>query len=270
MASNIIERAIWRFMIGLTHFVGLPFHLSPTRLPENQGAKLEKAAAEKDILILFNGGGWGDTPLEQADDFTPILNGIKDTLSEFGLKSEIIPYTRTLKGAAGRLAGIKEQLNSFTNNSDILRRDVFETLQKSPSVKILIAGHSTGGGLVSRGMRRMANLKNVYAITVGTPGWFDNYRSANSLVLNNNFRDPLVSGRVFSIAKAVILTPYVWIKAKIKGEKLSLPLALMIPDHQYEWDSAEVRLPIKSFLTLQFENNKTGIISNDKPVLEKV
>ena len=83
---------------------------------------------------------------------------------------------------------------------------------------------------------------------MGVPGWFTTFHSEKSLVLNNSGKDPLVAGDIYSVTLHVMRAPYVWLKARFRGQKLSLPLAFHFPNHEYTWYSLEVGPPINRFL----------------------
>ena len=52
----------------------LSFLFCPAITPENsQFQELLNPISQSDIVIIFNSGGWGNTPLEKAEDFAPII-----------------------------------------------------------------------------------------------------------------------------------------------------------------------------------------------------
>lgn len=248
MDNTLFRRWTWSFWVYVFHIAGsivIPF---AGKLPENEAEKLLPAAISGDVLIIFNSGGWGDTPLEQADDFTPVLMSMQKFIRSLGYSSTVIAYTRTLSDLRGRMAGVKEQLNSFKGGSQILARDVKQLVERFPEKQFIVAGFSTGGGLTSGAMRSLEKVPNVWGISVGVPAWFRTYSSEKSLVLNNSGRDPICAGDSNAIALAVVKAPFRWINARLKGRKLSFALSVQIPHHDYSWSSKEVGLPINSFL----------------------
>ena len=242
----------WMFWIYLIRAFGLPFHLSPVKLPENEAAKLRTAAVDNDILVIFNSGGWGDVPLERAADFTPILEGIRQTLTSLGYRVGVVPYFRTLPGIFGRMSGTREQLNSFKHTSRLLIRDLERLAEDFPQKSFILAGYSMGGGLTGRVLERISHHSNIYGIMVGTPGWLPTFNSANTLVLNNDNRDPVCSGDVNTIAVCVLNWPFNWLRARASGQKVPFALALHMPHHDYSWSSPQVGPPIVRFLEYHF------------------
>jgi len=58
--------------------------------------------------------------LEEAEDFAPIIEGIEETLNEWGYNSIVIPYERTKDSFFGKIAGARDFLNSFKSSSEVL------------------------------------------------------------------------------------------------------------------------------------------------------
>jgi hypothetical protein len=247
-----LNRFFWWFCIYLIRTGGLPFHLAPVKIPQNEYRKLQAAAAGSDILIVFNGGGWGDVPLTKTEDFGPILDGIRQTLTSAGHAVTVVPYFRALPGLAGRMAGVREQLNSFKRTGKTQIKDLQLLAAGFPEKKFILVGFSVGGGLSGKTLAGLAAIPNIYGITVGVPGWYRTFNSERSLVLNNDNLDPLCVGNVNAIAASVILSPFIWLRARLKGNQLSLALALKIPHHDYSWESTAVGEPVIQFLHKNF------------------
>lgn len=231
---------------------GLPFHLAPVKIPQAEFHKLKAAAEGNDVVIVFNGGGWGDVPLSQAADFGPVLEGIRSMLVRSGLSVAAVPYYRALPGLTGRMSATREQLNSFKRTCRVQISDIQHLAEAYPEKMVLLVGFSVGGGLSGKTLKSLSALPNVYGITVGVPGWFHTFRSEKSLVLDNDHLDPLCVGDVKTIASSVILSPLNWLRARLAGRKVSLALALKIPHHDYYWESPAVKEPIIRFLNLNF------------------
>jgi hypothetical protein len=251
MKHSLLNRFVWWSSIYLIRAGGLVFLLSPLKLPGGQRQKLHNAAVKPEVLIVFNPGGWGDATLEQANDFTPILEGMQQTLIKRGYSTGLVQYSRALPDISGRCSGIREQIISFKHSSLMQAEDLRYLTQTFPRKRFILAGFSTGGGLTGRALKKLESESSIYGIMVGVPGWFPIHKSPRTVVLDNSCRDPVSCGNVMTIAATVLRAPYVWIKSRLHGRKLSLALALQIPDHEYTWASVEVRSPIVKFL----ENN---------------
>jgi hypothetical protein len=71
--------------------------------------------------------------------------------------------------------------------------------------------------------------------------------------LNNDNQDPISAGNFKTTVITVFKSPFKWLRAKVAGQNLSLPLALQFPHHDYSWSSPEVGPPIIKFLKTHFK-----------------
>ena len=144
-------KAIKKIILISVVLGGLFFLFGPEVAPENlQPQEILSLAKDSDVIIVFNSGGWGYTPLEKAWDFAPIIEGIQGTLSEWGYSSAVIPYNRTKNTLIGKVAGAKDFLNSFNLSSKTLAEEIEFLAENSPDKKIIIAGLSNGAAFVNR------------------------------------------------------------------------------------------------------------------------
>lgn len=250
------------FILISVILLGLVFVFGPEMVPENfQRQEILDVAKNSDVIIIFNSGGWGNTPIEKAKDFTPIIDGIQKTLKERGYNSVVIPYNRTKDNLLGKITGVKEFFNFFRNSSEILADDIELLTKILPDKKIIIAGLSAGGALANETIKKISeraensvspvrqNLSNgVYAIAAGIPFWVETLESDNILRLDNENKDPLSKGEAKTLLFTLFKAPFKWFSAKILGSGLSFSQALQFSGHQYSWESAEVSSSIESFL----------------------
>ncbi len=240
-----------KYLIFVSIVLGSLFFLfRPEVLPENnQFQELLNSASGNDVIIIFNSGGWGDTPLEKADDFAPIISGIEATLNDWGYRSIVIPYERTKDGFLGKITGAKGEIENFPESSKKLVKEVEEFLKENPSKKIIIAGLSNGAAFVDKTTKNLDEFKNsILAIEVGVPFWHSASKLENALQLDNNGKDSLAVGKIEVLVATLFKTSFKWIMAKISGDDLSLVQALQAPGHKYSWDAPEVGPQIVSFL----------------------
>jgi len=242
-------REIRYFILSLVILGSLFFLFGPEVLPENaQFEELLNSALESDIVIIFNSGGWGNTPLEKAEDFAPIIEGIEKTLRGFGYNSLVIPYNRTKNNLFGKITGARDFLNSFQTSSEILAEKVNFLTENLPDKKIILAGLSTGGALVDETMEKISEKSQVFSIEAGIPFWHNSLESENILQLNNNGKDSLSIGEIKTLIASLAKAPFKWILAKMNGEDLTFSQAIWAPGHEYFWDSPEVGPQIVIFL----------------------
>ena len=248
-------KKIKKFILLSIILGGLFFLFGPELIPENlQPQEFLDIAVDNDVIIIFNSGGWGNTPLEKAEDFAPIIEGIQETLNEWGYSSIVIPYNRTKNTLLGKFTGAKGFLNSFDFPSEIMAEDLEFLVKNLPNKKIIITGLSNGAAFVNETYKKTSKeVKNsVYVITAGTPFWSKYFESDNILQLNNNGKDSLVEGNIKSLVLSLIKAPYRWISSKVNGQNLTLSQAFQISGHKYFWSSSEVNPQIITFLENKF------------------
>ena len=242
-------RKIKYLIIFLVALGSLFFLFGPEVIPENyQFREFLDLAAQNDVIIIFNSGGWGNTPLGEAKDFAPVIEGIQETLEEWGYNSLVIPYTRTRDDLSGKIAGARDFFNSFQSSSEILAEKIEFLTEKFPDKKIIMAGLSAGGALVEETMAKISEEAQVYAVAVGIPFWQKTVESENILLLDNNGKDALSKGELKSLISVLVKAPFKWISSKINGDDLPFSQVLQAPGHDYLWDSPEVGLQIVTFL----------------------
>lgn len=237
-------------IVFLGILLGLAFLFGPETFPENHKlADFSQLPFSEEVVIIFNSGGWGNTPLEQADDFKHIIKGVQETLRSFGYNSLVIPYQRTGNGFLGRLTASKEALRSFQDQSAKLSREIEKFLVLNPDKKVIMAGLSSGAAFEESTMGKIPqDIRNrVLAIEAGIPFWEPKSTdSDNVLRLDNQGRDFLAAGQIKDLLFALIRTPGKWLSAKFLGEELPLARAFQAKGHYYYWD--EVRPTVASFL----------------------
>jgi len=202
-----------------------------------EGQELLDLVAESDVIIIFNSGGWGNTPLEKAEDFAPIIEGIEKSLKDFGYSSLVIPYTRTKDDFFGKITGVRDFLSSFKSSSEVLAEKVEFLTKNFPDKKIIVAGLSAGGAFVNETMKNISEetQDSVYGIAAGTPFWHEKVESENILYLDNNGRDILAVGDIKSLVFSLFS----------RTDQITI-------GHWYSWDSPEVGSQIVTFLKNKF------------------
>lgn len=246
-------RKVKYLTLFLVIFGGLFFLFGPEVIPENfQSQELPDLISQNDVIIIFNSGGWGNTPINQAEDFAPIIEGIEETLKDWGYNSLVLPYSRTKDTLLGGIAGTRDFLNSFKSSSEVLAEKVEFLSEKFPDKKIILAGLSSGGALVDEAMEKISAKSEVLAITAGIPFWHQSFKSESTLLLDNRGRDTLARGDIKPLILALIKAPFKWIASKISGQNLTFSQAVRAPGHDYLWSSPEVGSQITTFLKEKF------------------
>lgn len=205
------------------------------RMNVEQFRKFLQSAHKNDIIIIFNPGGWGYTPLEKSDDFSPVVEGIKKTLCDLGHNPIIIPYLRAKNSFLGKITVIKEALNSF-NEHNVFSEEVEDFLNKNPDKKVIMVGLSFGAYFVDKVMEKFSeSFKNrIFAIELGSPFW-KNPSPENILRFNNDGADPISKGEIKGVTKGFFRIYFKWILEVIFGRKISLSEMLHFKGHDYSW-----------------------------------
>jgi hypothetical protein len=250
--SRIKTFALLFFLLLVFAFVfGLSF------LPDNSQFKdfLGSNDFKEDILIVFNSGGWGDTPIEEAKDLTPIIEGIQETISQKGYRSAVVPYVRSAEGFMGRMGASRETFSYFRKQSAESAAALSEFIKENPGKRILLVGLSNGAVFVDETMKKLKNAGNsVFAIEIGMPFWEKKTYSENILRLDNDNGDSLTAGQVSVLVPTALKAPFKWILAKITGSGESFSEMFFFSTHQYCWDSPKTRHQIVSFLDSNLGN----------------
>ena len=235
---------------------GLVLLLTPEVFPDNfLPENIINDVTNSDVVIIFNSGGWGNTPFEKAEDFAPIIEGIQETLGEWGYNSIVIPYNRTKDSFTGKVTGAREFLNSFNVSSENLAESIEMLKAKLPDKKIIMAGLSNGATFVDETYEKISVevKESVYAISVGAPFWAGEVKADSDNILQLKVSsDSLAKGDISALAISALKAPFKWLLAKFAGYNLSFAQMLHAAGHDYSWSSPEVNSQIVAFLERNF------------------
>ena len=243
-----------KFIILLVVISGLILVFIPVTIPSNFQIQ-DNSLSEFDFIIVFNPGGWGDAPLEKSDDFSPIVKGIQDSLSEWGYNSVVIPYMRTKEGVLAKISGFKDFILGYDFSSDQFIKDSKELSNFLPDKKIIITGLSNGAAFVNEVYKKLSDEDKdlFYAISVGTPFWVDKIYDDDILQLDNNGEDDLAAGKISSIVWSGLKAPFIWLFSRIKNNNIEFSRAFQVNGHEYSWSSPETGGKIISFLQRELD-----------------
>lgn len=208
--------------------------------------ELMKAGENSDVVIVFNSGGWGTVPFDQAFDFNSIINETKQLIENKNYKVSIVQYYRTKENFFAKLASLRETIFNFPGSSKAFADRIDEFLKHNPNDKVVMAGLSNGASFIDAAMEDLKDKKDsVWAIELGAPFWKKNTKSEN-IVSFNNQADILANGRLGQILISLIKAPFVWGYSNILGNHISMTEAVHVDGHDYYWQ--QIKDDVTSFV----------------------
>lgn len=244
------------FIIIFVFLSGLFFLYGPGFFPENhqfQDFLTSASNSKDDIIIIFNSGGWGNTPFEKAEDFAPIVEGVQQLLNEWGHNSIIVPYVRAKGDFLSKVAATREIFFSFPDQGEKMAGEINSFLKENPGKKIIVAGLSSGAAFADAAIEKVSqDVKDrVYAIEIGNPFWKKHQVSENVLRLENQGEDPLSRGEMKILVPNFLKALSKWILVKISGGSQTFAKLLRLPGHEYRWQ--EIKPEVADFLENKFK-----------------
>lgn len=239
-----------KIIISISAFLLLSFFWFDLVFLKYNGEIFEKelmeAGKNSDVVIVFNSGGWGTVPFDQALDFSPIVNETKQLIENKNYKVSIVQYYRTQENLFAKIASLREILFNFPDSSKVFANRIDQYLEKNPNDKIVMAGLSNGASFIDAAMEDLKDKKdNVWAIELGAPFWKKNVASENIVSLNNQ-ADILANGRLGQIILSLIKTPFIWAYNNVTGNHISIGQAMHVDGHDYYW--SQIKGEVTSFI----------------------
>ena len=210
------------------------------------------AAKDKDVVIIFNSGGWGWTPIEEIPDGQVFVTGIESELVALGYNSLLLNHFRTAETLNGCLSELILATGLYPSKARDLAARVEFLTKHIPGISVILAGQSNGAGICESVMRILKDNTQVYSIQLGPPFWDDTIELDRSLVLRSNgvFPDSFSQGDIFAIIRANIEALF-GISQENPGHIL---LYIGAPGHDYRWEYETVRSQVINFLGRWFLN----------------
>ena len=207
---------------------------------------------EKDIIVVFNSGGWGWNFVDDSPGWQTILDGITSELRQLGHDTILLNYRRTSENLVAMLKEFIEVTHSYPSKAEDLAIRVDFLTTHLPESRILLTGESNGTVIADRVMSRLKSNPRVFSIQTGTPFWHQSESGARTLIINSNG----VSADTFSRGDVPTL-----LSATIRGIMGLLPQdddpgmvmkSIRAPGHHYTWNYREVSGRIGDFLNKHF------------------
>ena len=209
-------------------------------------------AVDKDVVVIFNSGGWGWNFLENSPGWYSISTGIESELDKLGYTSLLLNYRRTEETLRGIVDEGVEMITAYPSKAENLACRVEFLTRHIPDLKIIVTGESDGTVISDSAMNILRDNHRVYSIQTGPPFWHQNVVQERTLVLNNNGRHP----DTFSQGD---IPTMLWTSL---GDVLGIPQSeessgrvlffLRAPGHDYRWQYPDVCSQITNFLEENF------------------
>jgi hypothetical protein len=203
---------------------------------------------DKDVVILFNPGGWGYGPMDLGRPWGSILSGMQSLLSECNMDSQILTYQRSVDGLQGCCEEFTEILWNYSSKAEVLASRVRFLTAHVPDLKVIIAGESTGAQIGGEAVKMLSDDARVFCIQIGPPCWYDHEGTDRTLVISDNgiAPDSFSRGDLLTIARANFAE--LLDGSHAGGDRGTILKYLRAPGHDYWWDYPAVSSQITRFL----------------------
>lgn len=219
----------------------------------NEHASIRLEAQGKDIVLIWNSGGWGRKPFQDDLDWVGIFDGIESELRDMGYSSVVVNYIRSENNLRGLAREIMGALIGYPSRAKKLADEVDLLTESNSDCKVILVGLCNGAMFVNAAMKHLEDNPRVYSIQVSQPFWDRASTSQRSLGLNDNGETPdvLSTGNIWSIIRENAWRLPTTEKppggAAMIGDRF-----IKAPGHKYLWDQPRVRSEITSFLDTNF------------------
>jgi hypothetical protein len=210
-------------------------------------------AVDKDVVVIFNSGGWGWNFIENSPGWYSISTGIESELDKLGYSSLLLNYRRTGETYRGIIDEFVEVVTAYPSKAENLAHRVEFLTSHIPDLKIIVTGESNGSVISDSTMNILRDNSQVYSIQTGPPFWHQNVTLDRTLVLDSNgttpdsFSQGNIPAMVWASLKALVgLSPP---EEEAPGRILYF---LRAPGHDYGWQYPDVYSQISNFLEENF------------------
>ena len=210
-------------------------------------------AKDKDIVVIFNPGGWGWNIVNNSPGWKSIFDGIKSELVDLGYSSLLLDYRRTEETARGIIDEFIEIIACCPSKADELAYRVDFLTNHIPELKVIIAGESVGTIISDEAMALLKDNSRVYSIQTGRPFWHKGLMAERTLLLNDNGVNPdsFSRGDIISMVRASLKAAFGLSSLEDEAPGTIFHF-VRAPGHDYNWAYPTVCAQITSFLESNF------------------
>jgi len=209
-------------------------------------------ARNRDVIVLFNSGGWGWNLTRDTPGWASILEGIRTQLENLGYNPLVLTYRRTSRGIRGCIKEFFEAASRYPRKARDQAEQVGFLTNHIPHLKVIIAGESTGTVISDRTMGFLKDEPRIYSIQTGTPFWHKPVALDRTLLMNSNGRgiDTFSRGNIPAMVWATVKS---WFGLSSPDENPGDILNwLKAPGHDYSWQYPGVCSAVTKFLDNNF------------------
>jgi hypothetical protein len=213
-------------------------------------------AKDRDVVIVFNSGGWGGNMIEKTPGWNSIIDGIKSELEGLGYKSLVLNYKRTSQGLRACINEFMEGAARHPSKAKDLAGRVEFLTANVPNLRVIVTGESNGTVITDSTMSILRDNPRVYSIQTGTPFWHKPTALDRTLLMNSNGRtiDTFSYGNVPAVVWATVRN---WFGLFSKEDNPGTVLSwLRAPGHDYSWQYPGVYSEVVKFLDENFGDKK--------------
>ena len=206
-------------------------------------------AEDKDVVLIWNSGGWGRSCLEDDPDWARICSGIGSELKDMGYSTVVVDHIRSENNLQGLLREIRGALFRYPSGAKELADEVDLLTKSNSGCKVILVGWSNGSMFVNEVMKHLEHNPRVYSIQASRLFWYRASTAQRSLLVNGSQEtaDVLSIGNIWSIS-----WENAWrLPAREKPPGGSVRIGnryFRAPGHEYTWDQPGLRSEIISFL----------------------
>ena len=205
-----------------------------------------------DFVLVFNSGGWGNTPLnETGDEWDTVVGGIESWFKDTGHTYALIEHNRCENSVRDILRELKGFLTARYAEAEELAAKVHFITEVQPDTRVVLLGESSGAMYSTDVMKLLESNPRVFSIQAGQPFWDKDSLMPRTLLLNDNGMTPdsLTTGDLWAMFKhnflhlAGIFRP---------GNFVKLDDTIIAPGHKYSWEFPAIRQQVNEFLESNF------------------
>jgi len=214
---------------------------------------LYSEARERDFIMFFNPGGWGENLVEDSPSWQSISSGIESVLGDSGYTSLVLSYQRTLETGRGRINEVAEMLSGYSTKAEYLASKVDFLTVHIPDLKVIVAGESNGTIICDAVMDILAENLRVCSIQTGPPFWHKETTPYRTLVVADNgiVPDSFSRGDFFTMIRANL--KIIFSSPSPDDEPGEILRYVKAPGHDYRWQYTVVSSSITRFLKENIE-----------------